>query len=256
MRGYQGFTEELARDAGSFLKRHIGKISRISYKSRIDLVTDVDIECERLIINRVRKAFPDHMILSEERGRINSGESEFCWVIDPLDGTTNYAHGFAFFCVSIALLRNKQAILGVVYDPVRGELFSAAKAKGAYLNQKRIKTSKIRSLRRSLLVTGFPYRFGKVLKANIKHFTSFIMKAQAVRRVGSAALDLCYVASGRFDGFWELDLNPWDTAAGALIVEEAGGRVTTFKGENFDCFKKEIVASNSKIHNQMLKVIK
>lgn len=256
LRKYQRFAEELACDAGSFLRKHLGKISRISYKGRMNLVTDIDTECEQLILNRINKAFPAHQLLSEEKGDINPGKSELCWAIDPLDGTTNYAHSFAFFCVSIALLRTKQALLGVVYDPVRDELFSAVKDRGAYLNHKRIRTSNIRSLKRSLLATGFPYRFGKVMKRNIRNFVNFMMKAQAVRRAGSAALDLCYVASARFDGFWELDLHPWDTAAGALIVEEAGGKVTTFKGEDFDCFKKEIVASNSKIHNEMLKVLR
>lgn len=256
LKKYQRFAEALALEAGFFLKKHLGKISRISYKSRINLVTDVDIECERLIINRIRKAFPAHQLLSEEKGDINPGKSDFCWAIDPLDGTTNYAHCFPFFCVSIALLKTKQAILGLVYDPVRDELFSSVRGRGAYLNHKRIKVSNIRSLKRSLLATGFPYRFGHLIKRNMDNFANFMMKSQAVRRAGSAALDLCYVAAARFDGFWELGLHPWDTAAGALIVEEAGGKITTFDGEEFNCFKKDIVASNSKIHNQMLKILR
>lgn len=255
LRNYQRFAEETACQAGAFLKRHLGKVKRVSCKGRMNLVTDIDTECERLIIDRISRSFPDHQLLSEEKGHVNSGQSEFRWVIDPLDGTTNYVHSFPFFCVSIALLKTKQAILGVVYDPLRDELFSACKGQGAYLNQKRIRPSNIRNLKRSLLATGFPYKFGKLMRRNVNNFINFMMKAQAVRRAGSAALDLCYVASARFDGFWELDLHPWDTAAGALLVEEAGGRVSTFEGKDFDCFKKEIVASNSKIHNQMLEVL-
>lgn len=253
---YQRFTEELSKEAGSFLLRRMGRIKKISYKGRMNLITDVDIRCEQLIISSIRKSFPDHSIISEEAGRGGREKSDFCWLIDPLDGTTNYAHSFSFFCVSIALLKKGEVVVGVVYDPVRDELFSASRDRGAFLNKRRIEVSKITRLDRSLLVTGFPYRYGKAMRRNIDNFLRFMMRTQAVRRVGSAALDLCYVACGRFDGFWELGLHPWDTAAGSVIVEEAGGEVSAFKGGGFSPFLKEIVVSNSRLHKKMLKVLK
>lgn len=253
---YQRFSEKSAKEAGAFALKHIGRIRNISYKGRMNLFTDVDTKCEKLILNGIKKNFPGHGILSEEAGIIGSRSSRYCWLIDPLDGTTNYCHSFPFYCVSIALMKDGEVITGVVYDPERDELFSACRNRGAFLNRKRIKASRIGDLSKSLLATGFPYRLGKAMRRNIDNFRSFMLKAQAVRRAGSAALDLCYVAMGRFDGFWELDLNPWDTAAAALIVEEAGGKVTTFKGERFNPFIKEIVASNSRIHKKMLTVLK
>ena len=256
MKKYKSFAEKLAMQAGYLLNKRLGKIKKISYKGRMNLVTDVDTACERFILNRIKKKFPKHRIISEEAGDIGNKYSEFCWLIDPLDGTTNYAHAMPFFCVSIALLKHDKIVAGAVYDPVKDELFSASKGKGAFLNHKRISVSDIRQLDKGLLSTGFPYRFGKDMKRNIRNFTRFMLQAQAVRRPGSAALDLCYVAMGRFDGFWELGLMPWDTAAGALITQEAGGKITTFKGKPFNPFLKEIVASNSKIHNRMLRVVK
>ena len=253
---YKLFAEKLSKEAGAILLNHLGKIKKISYKSKIDLVTDVDTKCERLILKRIKDVFSEHEIISEEAGTVGSNSSDYQWLIDPLDGTTNYAHSFGFFCVSIALLYKGEVIVGVVYDPLRDELFSASKDKGSYLNGKRISVSSIKSLRRSLLATGFPYSLGKLLQRNMDNFKRFILKSQAVRRAGSAALDLCYVAAGRFDGFWELGLHPWDTAAGVLIVQEAGGKVTTFNNKQFNPFLKEIVATNRSLHNKIIKVLR
>jgi myo-inositol-1(or 4)-monophosphatase len=253
---YREFTEGMAEEAGSLLNNYLGRISSISYKGRMNLVTDVDRRCERLILKKIKAKYPHHAVLSEESGRSGTQGSDFLWIIDPLDGTTNYAHSFPFFCVSIALFHNNTPLIGVCYDPIREELFFAINGMGAFLNKKIIKVSKIKNLKRCLVATGFPYRFGQAMRQNIDNFKSFMMKAQAVRRAGSAALDLCYVACGRFDGFWEMDLKPWDTAAGALIVKEAGGKVTTFKGDAFNPYKDEIIASNSLIHSQMIKVLR
>jgi myo-inositol-1(or 4)-monophosphatase len=253
---YKKFIENLAKDAGTFLKKRIGKIKKVSYKGRMNLVTDVDKRCEDLILKKIKSVYPGHKILSEESGKGGADKSEWLWLIDPLDGTTNYVHGFNFFCVSIALMKNNTLLAGAVYDPMRNELFSAAKGAGAFLNRKRIKVSGVRMLDKALLSTGFPYRFGNSMKQNINNFIKFMEKSQAVRRPGSAALDLCYVASGRFDGFWELELHPWDTAAGVLVVKEAGGHVSNFKNELFNPFMNQIVATNRKLHRKILDVLK
>jgi myo-inositol-1(or 4)-monophosphatase len=253
---FQQTAESAARTAGILLKQHLNKKHSISFKGRKNLVTEMDKQSEEIVIKYLRNNYPDHAILSEESGIFDRVSSDWRWVIDPLDGTTNYAHGFNFFSVSIALMKKSELMAGVVYDPVRDEMFSAAKGCGAYLNKKKISVSKISTLNESLLSTGFPYKLGKAMRKNINYFKSFMMKAQAIRRPGSASLDLCYVAAGRFDGFWEMELHPWDTAAGALIVKEAGGVVTDFKGSAFNPFTKQIVASNRKIHKQMLKVLR
>lgn len=253
---YKKFIENLAKYAGAFLKKRIGKIEKVSYKSRMNIVTDVDKRCEDLILNRIKNIYPGHKILSEECGKYGAVRSEYLWLIDPLDGTTNYVHGFNFFCVSIALMKKKTLLAGAVYDPMRDELFSAAKGMGAFLNHKRIKVSGISRLDKALLSTGFPYKFGSSMRQNINNFVKFMIRSQAVRRPGSAALDLCYVASGRFDGFWEMELNPWDTAAGVLIVKEAGGDASNFKNELFSPFMNQIVASNKKLHKTILEVLK
>ncbi len=253
---YKKFIENLAKDAGVFLKKHLGRIEKISYKGRVNLVTDVDNKCESLILKRIKKAYPEHRILSEESGKSGANKSGYLWLIDPLDGTTNYVHGFNFFCVSIALMRDDVPIAGAVYDPMRDELFFAAKERGAFLNRKRIKVSGVSKLDKALLTTGFPYRFGNAMRQNIDNFVKFMMKSQAVRRPGSAALDLCYVASGRFDGFWEMELHPWDTAAGVLIVKEAGGEVSNFKNELYTPFMNQILATNKRLHKKMLGILK
>lgn len=249
------FVKKIVIETGHFQLAKLGNIRSISYKSRMNLVTDVDESSEKILLKHLRKKFPDYLTLSEEIGGIYKNSVLPKWVIDPLDGTTNYAHGFPFFCVSVALERKGAIVLGVVYDPIRDELFSAIKDSGAFCNNKRIRVSTISSLKRSLLATGFPYRLGRKMRRNLENFKNFMLSAQAVRRAGSAALDLCYVASGRFEGFWEMDLNPWDIAAAALIVEEAGGKLSDFCGGEFNHYKKEILASNSKIHNAMIKIL-
>jgi myo-inositol-1(or 4)-monophosphatase len=247
---------ESAKEAGRFLKLNLGKVKNIeSKKEEINLVTEIDKGSEKKIIDFLKSRFPNHSILAEESGETNLG-SDFKWIIDPLDGTTNYTHSFPVFCVSIALEFKGEVILGVVYDPNLDELFYAEKGKGAFLNGKRISVSKTDKLIKSMLATGFPYNVKENPDNCIEHFVNFLMEAQAIRRLGSAALDLVYVACGRLDGFWEVNLNPWDTAAGKIIVEEAGGKVTDFYGNDFNIYTKGIVASNGLIHEQMLEVIK
>ncbi|MGB3114552.1 MAG: inositol monophosphatase family protein [Candidatus Omnitrophota bacterium] len=242
----------VAQEAGNYALQRMGHLKQVSQKSgRTDLVTDDDKKREEILIGRIKKDFPAHSILAEESGEY-SREAAHRWVIDPLDGTTNYAHSFPVFCVSIGVMLNDKVKLGVVYDPSREELFMAEDGKGAFLNGKKIKVSGTKALQDSLVVTGFAYNIqGKI--ANVEYFKKMLEITQAVRRLGSAALDLCYVACGRFDGFWELGLNPWDMAAGQLVVKEAGGIVTTMRGGPFDIFKKDITATNGIIHDEMLK---
>jgi myo-inositol-1(or 4)-monophosphatase len=241
-----------AEQAGAILIKHFGKTLNIRYKDRINLVTKADREAEQNIVRRLLKAFPAYGILAEE-GTAVAGDTR--WIVDPLDGTTNYAHGYPIFCVSIALERDGEIVLGVIYDPVRKEMFSAERGHGAVLNRNRIHVSRIRSLGRAFLVTGFSYDVHTSPDNNLDHFTNFILKAQAVRRDGSAALDLVYLACGRFDGFWELKLHSWDTAAGSLLVQEAGGRVTDFRGRPFSIYAQETLASNGFIHKVMQRVL-
>ncbi|MDD5311380.1 MAG: inositol monophosphatase family protein [Candidatus Omnitrophica bacterium] len=240
--------------AGKYLKENSRKIKSIAFKGSINLVTNVDREVEGLLIRSLRKAFPEIGFLSEEIGEIRAG-SDLKWVIDPIDGTTNFAHGFPFYSISVALEKDKKPILGIVYDPERRELFFAERGRGAFLNGKPIKVSAQKDLKKSLLMTGFSYNLGKTMETNLRHFRSFLIVSQAVRRAGSASLDLCNVACGRLDGYWELGLNPWDTAAAWLIVKEAGGEVTTFSGKPYGHYLKEILASNGKIHRQMSKIL-
>lgn len=244
---------EAALKSGLFIKGSVGRIGRISYKGRDNIVTDIDKRAEEMIIKKILSAFPDHSILSEESAPRDT-RSPYKWVIDPLDGTTNFAHSFPFFSVSIALEQFGSVILGVVYDPMRAELFFAECGNGARLNDKKIYCSRVNKLQASFLATGFSY--GRKRKdKNIKNFKNFLMRAMAIRRAGSAALDLCYVACGRFDGFWELDLNPWDSAAGSLIVRESKGLVTKFDGSPCTHYDKEVLATNGFIHRQMVNVL-
>lgn len=250
------FTKELARSAGEIIRRGYGKKIAIEYKGGLNnLVTEVDRATEEFIINSIRGKFKDHSILSEESGSLPSNP-EYLWVIDPLDGTTNFAHGLPVFSVSIGLIKNNEIILGVIYDVMRDQLFWAEKGKGAFLNGHRIEVRKNSDIRMSLLVTGFPYQFGEAAEKIIGLFSSFLLKARAVRRLGSSAIDLCYLACGIFDGFWEYDLKPWDLCAGILIVEEAGGMVSDFSGGKADIYGHEILASNGFIHPEMIKIIK
>lgn len=247
--------QKAAKAAGKYLLRHLGKIKEVSSKRGItDLVTDVDKGSEKIIIDRIKKIFPEHSILAEESGEHDVG-GEVRWVIDPLDGTTNYSHSFPAFCVSIGVIINGAVRIGVVYDPSRDELFTATEGHGALLNKKPIKVSSVSTVQESLVATGFGYNVDEKM-SNIGYFKTLLEKAQAVRRPGSAAIDLINVACGRLDGFWELGLSPWDTAAGQLLVKEAGGTVTTMEGDPFDVYKKGIVATNSIIHDEMLSLLK
>jgi len=248
------FTKKTAVEAGQILIKKNKRRTRIMFKGKIDLVTDADLASEKFITQAIKNKYADHSILAEE-GSGNENKSDFRWVIDPLDGTTNFTHDFPFYCVSIGLEYKDKVIVGAVYDPVRDELFHAAMGRGAWLNRKKISVSSQKNLSRALLATGFPYDIRTSREDNLQYFRFFIKKAQAVRRAGSAALDLCYLACGRFDGFWELKLHPWDTAAAKIIVEEAGGKVTDFKGRNYSIFGKYILASNGHLHNQMKKIL-
>lgn len=243
-----------AKEAGALLKKHLGDAGRVEFKGAVDIVTEMDRRAESLIKDRLGAAFPDYATLAEESDATETG-SERRWIIDPLDGTTNYAHGFPFFCVSIALEDSGGVVLGVVYDPMLDEIFTAEKGGGAYLNGRPISVSSTERLDRSLLATGFPYDIRTSSSNNLDNFSKFSLRAQAVRRAGSAALDLCYVACGRFDGFWELKLHPWDTAAGALIVTEAGGTVTDFSGNSFSIYGDECLATNGVVHGEMIEVL-
>lgn len=244
-----------ALKAGEYIKKNIGRVKKVRYKGEINVVTDIDRKAESIIVNTIRKAYPAHNFLAEESAYAAKRDLDFTWIIDPLDGTTNFLHGFPVFCVSVALKRKNTLLLGVVYDPTRNELFLAEKGKGSFLNKKRIHVSRIKEIKKALLATGFAYDVNTVNDNNIDNFTRFISASQAVRRAGSAAIDLCYVACGRFDGFWEQGLHPWDTAAASLIVEEAGGKVTRFDGSKYSIFDKEILASNSKIHSRMTHIL-
>jgi myo-inositol-1(or 4)-monophosphatase len=248
------FAKETAVKAGDILRKGRSKSHRVDFKGRVDLVTEYDLKSEKYITRHINRFFPYHSILAEESGETMKGHSHV-WIIDPLDGTTNFAHDYPAFCVSIGLEVDGRNVLGVVYDPVHDELFYAVKGRGAYCNGKRIGVSSHNKLSMSLLATGFPYDIAESKIDNLDNFGRMYKHAQGIRRGGSAALDLCYLACGRFDGFWELKLHPWDTAAGIVIVREAGGRVTDFNGGKYSIYGDRILASNGKIHRQMQKVL-
>jgi myo-inositol-1(or 4)-monophosphatase len=251
------FAVNIARDAGLILAERMGRKSlQVANKGVIDLVTEADLAAERFLIERIQTHYPRHAILAEESGATHSVESasEFKWIIDPLDGTTNYAHGYPVFCVSIGLERDGRIVLGVIYDPVRDEMFAAESGEGATLNGRRIRVSEVEDINRAMVCTGFPYDV-RDRGDFARHFAHFIMHAQAIRRDGSAALDLAYTACGRFDGFFEEGLRPWDVAAGVLLVEEAGGRVSHYDGQPFDIYTPPILASNGLVHEEMMRVL-
>jgi myo-inositol-1(or 4)-monophosphatase len=243
-----------AKEAGRIQMLHLGHSHSVEYKGDIDLVTVVDKLCEKAIVQMISDIFPDHDFLSEESPFQEKG-SPWRWIIDPLDGTTNYFHGFPFFSVSIGLEVEGEVKLGVVYYPTLNEMFHSEKGRGAFLNGSPISVSHNNDLNRSFICTGFPYDVREDPDRYLRYFRQFLIKSLAIRRPGSAAIDLCYIAAGRFDGFWELKLRPWDVAAGSLIITEAGGKVTNFKGGSFNIYSGEILASNGLIHQEMLHVI-
>lgn len=246
------YVENLARQSGAILRAGYDTEHQVDYKGVIDLVTEVDHQSEKYLLGEVQKDFPGHHIFSEESGIIQ-GNDENVWYIDPLDGTVNYAHHIPIFCVSIAYASQGILRLGAVYDPMRDEMFLAERGKGAYLNGRTLRVSPVTELQRSLLVTGFPYNAWDTPQDNFNNFVKFGKLTQGVRRLGSAALDLCYVAAGRFEGFWEMALNPWDVAAGGLIAEEAGARVTSVNGEDdYLSPPQSVVACTPGIHTRML----
>jgi myo-inositol-1(or 4)-monophosphatase len=250
------FAIQTARDAGRVLAEKFGRALQVSNKGDIDLVTEADLAAELLIVERIRSYHPRHAILAEESGESAREDqpSEYKWIVDPLDGTTNYAHGYPCFCVSVALEQAGEVVIGVVYDPVREELFAAERGGGATLNGRRVRVSDVEDLNAAMVCTGFPYDV-RDRGDFARHFRNFIMRAQAVRRDGSAALDLAYVAAGRFDGFWEEGLRAWDVAAGKLLVEEAGGRVSRYDGSPFRIYEPPILASNGLLHDAMMRVL-
>ena len=244
-----------AKLAGDEIKKFWGKDFQIEKKSEIDLVTEVDKKAEKIILDFILSRYPSHSVLAEESGKTLQ-KSSYLWHVDPLDGTTNFAHGYPSFCTSIGLEISGTLNVGVVFEPLRGELFTALHNQGSFLNGKKISISDTRELGDSLLCTGFAYDVRKNKTNNLREFGNFIVSAQGVRRDGSAALDLCYLACGRFDGFWEYNLNSWDIAAGVLMIQEAGGTVTTMDGSPIDLNGKNLLASNGKIHSQMQEILK
>lgn len=255
--GYLDLAKQLARDAGDILKHYAGREKQVEFKGRANLVTVADKESEAFIIRGIHEHYPGHAILAEESGLTESiGDAKVRWVIDPLDGTTNFAHQYPFYCVSIAVEEDGVVTCGAVYDPCRDEMFSAARGAGAFMNGEQLHVSDVDKLSHALLLTGFPYDFRERIEIPLRLFRGFLMESQAVRRGGSAALDLCHMAAGRCDGFWELKLQPWDTAAGSVIAEESGARITDFTNGPFAIYKKEILASNGRIHEEMLAVLK
>jgi len=243
--------------AGEMQMAGFGTALRVDKKGAIDLVTEVDVAVERMVRALIAERFPGHRVLAEEFAGSDerTALSGPCWVFDPLDGTTNYAHGLPVFCASLALEMDGVATVGAVYDPTRRELFTAERGVGAWLNGAPLRVSRAETLIDSMLCTGFSYHVHEAVEEAVGLFGRFLGQARAVRRLGSAAIDLCYVAAGRLDGFWERSLHPWDTAAGALVVEEAGGRVTTFTGGTYQSREPSLVASNGLIHDAMLGTI-
>jgi myo-inositol-1(or 4)-monophosphatase len=243
---------EAALEAGANLRTEFERPKKVSYKGEVDLVTESDRHSEAVIVQKLRSHFPDHAIVAEE-GSGGGKSSQYCWHVDPLDGTTNFAHGYPCFAVSIGLLEEGEPVAGVVLNPVNNEIFTASRAEGAFLNGQRIRVSPVEKLATALVSTGFPTH-QRTKSSNINYYWEFTLRSHGVRRDGSAALDLCSVACGRFDGFWEFGLNSWDTAAGTLIVREAGGTVTDLSGRLYHPGDREILASNGHIHEEMRQI--
>jgi myo-inositol-1(or 4)-monophosphatase len=243
---------EIAREAGALIAGLSNQPLEINYKRRFDLVTEADRRSESLIVEHLRGRFPEHAIVAEEGGNHRSS-SDYCWYVDPLDGTTNYAHGFPMYCVTMGLAYRGEVVAGVVYDPTRDHMYTAERGAGAFLNGKQLHVSRTEKLSESLVATGFP-PFATNHDLNIQFYFRFTMLSHGIRRAGSAALDLCCVAGGCFEGFWELKLNPWDKAAGTLLVTEAGGHVSDVHGNPFNLLGDDVFASNGSVHNEMLEV--
>jgi myo-inositol-1(or 4)-monophosphatase len=249
------FAMQTAREAGKILLDKFGKKINVSFKGDINLVTEADLASEKFIIEQIKSYYPKHSILAEESGNaVVDGNSTWKWIIDPLDGTTNFAHGYPCFCVTIALEHDGKIVIGATYDPTRDEMFSAERGNGANLNNKQIRVSNTEKLSDALLVTGFPYNFAEK-NDFVEKLAKFLLNARGVRRDGSAAIDMAYVACGRFDGFWEEGLNAWDVAAGTLFIEEAGGQVSSYDGSALNIYKPPIVASNGLVHQEMLRIL-
>jgi myo-inositol-1(or 4)-monophosphatase len=247
------FVVDLAREAGAILREGLEHPREITFKGRADLVTDIDLRSERLIVHALNEHFPDHAVVGEEGG--GSADARYVWLVDPLDGTTNYAHGYPVFGVTLALLEQGEIVLGVTYDPLRDECFTAERGKGAWLNGRQLRVSGTPTLRTALLSTGFPYHRFHDARDNVAQLSAVLQHCQGIARSGSAALDLAYVAMGRSDGHWEISLKPWDCAAGALMIREAGGRVTNWGGAPFDPWQGWTVATNGAIHDELLLVL-
>jgi myo-inositol-1(or 4)-monophosphatase len=250
---------QISKEAGEMIRNAFGKTHSVEFKTNeLNLVTETDKASEKLITDFIKKKYPSHGILAEEGSEANSEKvgTEYFWVIDPLDGTTNFAHGLPIFAVSIGVQKNGETIAGVVYDVMRDVIFSAEKNSGSFENGKRIGVSKNDNLGHSVLVTGFPYNIRENPDKASERFIAFLKQARAIRRLGSAAIDFCYVASGVFDGFWEVSLHPWDLCAGKLIVEEAGGIVTDFDGNEIDIYSKRILATNNFVNQKMIDVMR
>jgi len=249
---YKKVLFEAADESAKILLKNFNTNFKIGRKTSYnDLVTEIDKKSEKKVIEVIHSYFPEHNVLSEEAGNLNIN-SDYIWIVDPIDGTVNYAHSLPIFCISIALEIKKKVKLGLVYNPFSGEKFFSEEGKGAFLNGKKISVSNKKYLKDGILVTGFPYNAKNNVDHCIDHFVNFLKLGLPIRRLGSAALDLCYVACGRFEGFWEVSLNPWDVAAGYLILNEAGGKFTDFFGKKYSIYGKQIVATNGKIHSEMI----
>lgn len=245
---------DIAIGAGEILRRGFSRRMSIKYKGRIDPVTEFDLKSEAYIVRKLRTFFPDHDILTEE-GSDRDSSSDFRWIIDPLDGTVNFSHGFPFYCVSMALQFRGESVVGAVYDPERGEMFHAIKGEGARLNRRAIVVSGQRNLERALLATGFSYDIATARRNNLGLFGRMSKKVQGIRRAGSAAIDICWIACGRLDGFWEMGLKPWDTAAASLIATEAGAKISRIDGRPFQVSHPDLLAANKILHRTMRTVL-
>ena len=244
--------QRAAQRAGALIRTSVHQVKQVEHKSAIDLVTSIDRESEQIIVDLIQEHYPEHSIVAEEGTEISHNHAEYQWIIDPVDGTTNFVHGLPYFCVSIALTRGDTVVVGLVYDPMRDEAFTAMHGRGACLNGVSVTASDVEELDKALLATGFPDDRRQRADEYLALFKEFMKSAQDIRRGGSAALDLCYVASGRLDGLWAQGLHAWDVAAGSLIVREAGGMSTDFRGQELDVWGSEILCSNGRIHEEMV----